>query len=111
MDLVPAGTRWKDAFCLVCLSVLFSVAHGEQRFVQEPENVTAKHGESVTLPCKVADRRGAVQWTKDGFGLGTDEELQGFSRYRMEVDDDNGKLNLIFHYHIRISMYLLIGFK
>ncbi|XP_071552748.1 irregular chiasm C-roughest protein-like isoform X2 [Panulirus ornatus] len=94
MDLVLVGRRWKDAVCLVCLSILVSAAHGEQRFVQEPENVTAKHGDSVTLTCKVADRRGTVQWTKDGFGLGTDQELQGFSRYSMEVDDDSGVYNL-----------------
>ncbi|XP_069163784.1 irregular chiasm C-roughest protein isoform X2 [Procambarus clarkii] len=80
--------------CLACLSLLFAVVYGEQRFVQEPENMTAKHGDSVTLPCKVAERKGTVQWTKDGFGLGTDEDLQGFTRYRMEVDDNQGVYNL-----------------
>ena len=93
-----ARTRWKRPPATTTLLVYLTVAsafvslvHGDQRFVQEPQNVTVKHGESVTLPCKIADRKGAVQWTKDGFGLGTDEDLQGFSRYRMEVDDAAGE--------------------
>ncbi|XP_050708930.1 irregular chiasm C-roughest protein-like [Eriocheir sinensis] len=96
-----ARTRWKRPSAsinlllyLVLASALLSLARGEQRFVEEPQNVTVKHGESVTLPCKVADRRGTVQWTKDGFGLGTDPDLQGFSRYRMNVDEAAGVYNL-----------------
>ncbi|XP_063842491.1 irregular chiasm C-roughest protein-like isoform X2 [Scylla paramamosain] len=96
-----ARTRWKrpslTTTLLVYLTVtsaLVTIACGEQRFVQQPQNVTVKHGESVTLPCKIADRRGAVQWTKDGFGLGTDKDLLGFSRYRMNVDDAAGVYNL-----------------
>ncbi|XP_069956837.1 irregular chiasm C-roughest protein isoform X2 [Cherax quadricarinatus] len=94
MNLVHFEAKWAEILCLVCVSFLLTVVYGEQRFIQEPENTTAKHGESVILSCKVADRRGTVQWTKDGFGLGTDEELQGFSRYRMEVDDSDGVYNL-----------------
>lgn len=86
---VPAATRFLAYLTLA--SALLSLACGEQRFVEEPQNVTVKHGESVTLPCKVADRRGTVQWTKDGFGLGADADLQGFSRYRMNVDEAAGK--------------------
>ncbi|XP_045108723.1 irregular chiasm C-roughest protein-like isoform X2 [Portunus trituberculatus] len=96
-----ARTRWKrpslTTVLLVYLTVtsaLVTIAYGEQRFVQQPENVTVKHGESVTLPCKIADRKGAVQWTKDGFGLGTDKDLLGFSRYRMNVDETAGVYNL-----------------
>ncbi|XP_064108144.1 irregular chiasm C-roughest protein-like isoform X2 [Macrobrachium nipponense] len=87
-------SRWKVFFSLGCFCMLFHVARGEQRFVQEPEDVTVKHGEAITLPCRVADRKGTVQWTKDGFGLGTDEELHGFSRYTMVVNEDEGIFNL-----------------
>ncbi|KAK3865478.1 hypothetical protein Pcinc_028918 [Petrolisthes cinctipes] len=88
-------TRWRHHtqlhMTVLCLSLVVRLVCGEQRFVQEPEDVTAKHGDSVTLQCKVADRKGAVQWTKDAFGLGTDPDLQGFNRYRMEVNDSDGE--------------------
>ncbi|XP_042205852.1 irregular chiasm C-roughest protein-like isoform X2 [Homarus americanus] len=92
MNLVQIGTRWKET--VICVTLLVSVAYAEQRFIQEPENATAKHGENVTLSCKVEDRKGTVQWTKDGFGLGSDEDLPGYSRYRMIVDDNHGVYNL-----------------
>ena len=37
----------------------------------------------VTLPCVVSNKRGLLQWTKDGFGLGKRRELPGFPRYGM----------------------------
>ena len=39
-------------------------------------------GETKVLPCKVVNRLGPLQWTKDGFGLGITWELNGFGRYR-----------------------------
>lgn len=50
-------------------------------------------GERVTLPCRVANREGAVQWTKDGFGLGTHRNLSGYDRYAMIGSDEEGKVS------------------
>ncbi|XP_042872259.1 irregular chiasm C-roughest protein-like [Penaeus japonicus] len=88
------STSWKIVQFLLISPLLLKSVRGEQSFAAEPQDTTAKHGEAVTLPCKIVDRRGVVQWTKDGFGLGTDLELQGFSRYKMIVNDSEGIYNL-----------------
>ena len=49
---------------------------------QEPQDVTSSAGERLVLRCRVEDRRGQCQWTKDGFGLGVKTSLPGFPRYR-----------------------------
>jgi len=49
----------------------------------------------VTLPCRVKNKRGALQWTRDGFGLGIDRNLTGFHRYNMIGmfgSDEEGKV-------------------
>ena len=38
--------------------------------------------------------KGDLQWTKDGFGLGTQRELPGFPRYRMVGDESAGEFSL-----------------
>ncbi|CAL4130583.1 unnamed protein product [Meganyctiphanes norvegica] len=70
------------------------VVYAEQRFADQPESVTVKHGRAVVLRCKVLDKKGIIQWTKDGFGLGTDTDLEGFSRYKMETNESEGVYNL-----------------
>ena len=62
-----------------------------QSFLREPFDQIATVGEHVTLPCRVSDRRGVLQWTRDDFGLGSDRRLDGFSRYAMTGSDDEGK--------------------
>lgn len=62
-----------------------------QSFLREPFDQIATVGEHVTLPCRVSDRRGVLQWTRDDFGLGSDRRLDGFSRYTMTGSDDEGK--------------------
>jgi len=42
----------------------------QQSFVDAPVNTTVVQGETAILQCSVANRKGAVQWTKDGFALG-----------------------------------------
>ena len=37
----------------------------------------------VTLPCRVHNKIGIIQWTRDGFGLGVRAALPGFPRYAM----------------------------
>ncbi|KAL0273425.1 UNVERIFIED_CONTAM: hypothetical protein PYX00_006089 [Menopon gallinae] len=63
----------------------------EQRFAREPQNQTAIVGSRVTLPCRVINKSGVLQWTKDGFGLGAHRNLTGFDRYRMIGSDEEGE--------------------
>ena len=62
-----------------------------QAFLREPFDQIAIVGEHVTLPCRVVNKRGVLQWTRDDFGLGTDRNLTGFKRYRMSGSDEEGK--------------------
>ncbi len=48
-------------------------------------------GEHVTLPCRVVNKLGTMQWTRDDFGLGTDRNLTGFKRYKMTGSDEEGR--------------------
>ena len=62
-----------------------------QSFLRHPSHQTAVVGEHVTLACRVLNKEGVLQWTRDGFGLGNDRELEGFKRYRMTGSDEEGK--------------------
>ena len=64
-----------------------------QMFLKEPENISVKEGDNVTLLCSVENRAGVVQWTKDDFGLGTSRDLQAYNRYRM-MGKNEGTWNL-----------------
>ena len=50
----------------------------------------------VTLPCRVHNKIGIIQWTRDGFGLGDTRDLSGYSRYRLIGSDDESKENFMF---------------
>lgn len=62
-----------------------------QRFAIEPMDQTAVIGSRVTLPCRVLDQKGPIQWTKDDFGLGAVRNLTGYERYAMVGSDEEGK--------------------
>lgn len=64
----------------------------EQKFAIEPQDQTAIVGSKVTLPCRVVNKFGVLQWTKDDFGLGTHRNLSGFDRYSMIGSDEEGML-------------------
>ncbi|OQR70141.1 irregular chiasm C-roughest protein-like, partial [Tropilaelaps mercedesae] len=66
----------------------------QQQFAIEPTARTAIVGDTVVLACRVTDKAGALQWTKDGFGLGTNRNLSGFPRYQMVGSDDEGDYSL-----------------
>ena len=57
--------------------------------MKEPSNVSATLGDIVRLPCLVKNRTGDCQWTKDGFGLGTDPDLSGFFRYYLDMSQND----------------------
>lgn len=67
---------------------------GIQRFAMEPQDQTAIVGARVTLPCRVINKQGTLQWTKDDFGLGTHRNLSGFERYSMVGSDEEGDFSL-----------------
>jgi hypothetical protein len=71
-----------------------SSGSGGQRFMREPLDQIAAIGEHVTLPCRVANKLGALQWTRDDFGLGTDRNLSGYKRYLMTGSDEEGKTKI-----------------
>jgi hypothetical protein len=62
-----------------------------QSFLREPFDQIAAVGEHVTLPCRVVNKRGVLQWTRDDFGLGSERQLIGFDRYQMTGSDEEGK--------------------
>ena len=76
---------------LLLFSLSATAAASTQSFLREPFDQIATVGEHVTLPCRVSDRRGVLQWTRDDFGLGSDRGLDGFARYTMTGSDDEGK--------------------
>ncbi|XP_053635845.2 irregular chiasm C-roughest protein isoform X1 [Cherax quadricarinatus] len=67
---------------------------GAQHFATQPTPQTAVVGSTAVLPCRVINKVGHLQWTKDGFGLGTERDLFGFSRYAMIGSDDEGDFSL-----------------
>ena len=71
---------------LQLLRVLSLVLAGPtgQYFVSKPADMTTKQGDHLKLECVVANMQGECQWTKDGFGLGTDPTLPGFHRISMD---------------------------
>ncbi|XP_055624106.1 irregular chiasm C-roughest protein-like isoform X2 [Toxorhynchites rutilus septentrionalis] len=69
-------------------------SHVQQRFALEPQDQTAVVGSRVTLPCRVVNKSGQLQWTKDDFGLGTHRDLSGFERYSMVGSDEEGDFSL-----------------
>lgn len=67
-----------------------------QRFEREPEDQTTVVGETVVMACRVINKSGDLQWTKDDFGLGSDRNLSGFERYSMIGSEDEGNRSLSF---------------
>ncbi|KAK5980041.1 Synaptogenesis protein syg-1 [Trichostrongylus colubriformis] len=78
-------------FLISCLSHL---ANGEQMIVEGPQESFVFSGQTVVLKCKVDNQKGAVQWMKNGFGLGVDRQLKFFPRYSMIGSTSKGEYNL-----------------
>ncbi|XP_013145492.1 PREDICTED: irregular chiasm C-roughest protein-like isoform X2 [Papilio polytes] len=100
---VKAGSRRKQQWrrpdagiLLLSLAALFVCvnAYQEQRFAMEPQDQSAIVGSRVTLPCRVENKIGTLQWTKDDFGLGTQRNLSGYERYSMIGSDEEGDYSL-----------------
>ncbi|OXA59029.1 irregular chiasm C-roughest protein isoform X2 [Folsomia candida] len=67
----------------------------QQHFRRTPDNQTATVGDMVTLACSVINKSGVLQWTRDGFGLGTERNLVGYERYRMQGSEEEGDYTLV----------------
>lgn len=76
------------------LAVAVAAVSADQKFAIEAEDVTAVLGSTITLPCRVVQRQGVLQWTKDDFGLGPHRNLSAFERYTMVGDDADGDYSL-----------------
>ena len=81
---------WKYKVLLVCLGAvqggedgLFHVEGEEQYFMSEPSDLVATVGETVALPCRVRNRQGPCQWTREGLGLGMELDLPAYPRFSM----------------------------
>lgn len=66
----------------------------QQQFAMEPQDQAAVVGSRVILPCRVLNKKGILQWTKDDFGLGTRRRLAAFDRYSMIGSDEEGDFSL-----------------
>jgi len=71
---------------LLLLSLLCPV-QTVQQFLVQPSDTSVLRGDRVVLPCRVRAKNGALQWTRDEFGLGQDRSLPGFPRMRMVGQD------------------------
>ena len=58
-----------------------------QRFLEEPESVVVVEGSCVRLHCRVANKEGVLQWTKDDFGLGGERTMPEYERFSLFGDD------------------------
>lgn len=63
----------------------------EQVFVTQPENLSVVEGATAILKCKVKNKQGILQWTRNDFALGKDRNLPSFERYSMVGNDDASK--------------------
>ncbi|GMT36411.1 hypothetical protein PFISCL1PPCAC_27708 [Pristionchus fissidentatus] len=79
---------------LLLFTVAVAVASAEQEITEGPHDTSVHVGKIVTLNCKVSGQKGAVQWMKNGFGLGTDRALRFFPRYSMVGSAAAGEFNL-----------------
>nr|CAD7570141.1 unnamed protein product [Timema californicum] len=86
--MLLAGMEPRLRALLLLALLVTRVSAGEQRFAMEPQDQTAIVGSRVTLPCRVINKTGVLQWTKDDFGLGTHRNLSGFDRYSMIGSDE-----------------------
>lgn len=76
------------------MSCLSYTTDGEQTIVEGPQESFVFLGHTAVLRCMVDNQKGAVQWMKNGFGLGVDRQLKFFPRYSMIGSASKGEYNL-----------------
>lgn len=88
--------------------------HQPQKFAMEPQDQTAIVGSTVTLPCRVVNRVGSVQWTRDDFALGNHRNLSDYVRYSMTGSDEEGEFLFFFCWkngYLMANTYLAFRFR
>ncbi|XP_050438792.1 irregular chiasm C-roughest protein-like isoform X2 [Adelges cooleyi] len=85
------------AIGILCAATLVDGQRYQQSFATEPDDLKALVNGTVSLPCRVTNLAGQLQWTKDDFALGTNRNLSyhGYPRYSMVGNDDRGEYNLL----------------
>ncbi|XP_068214573.1 irregular chiasm C-roughest protein-like [Palaemon carinicauda] len=99
MDSVDMESRWRPKWrltltILVVMVLSCQTTLGEQKFANQPSPQTAVIGSTVVLPCRIINKVGVLQWTRDDFGLGNERELHAFKRYKMIGADEEGDFSL-----------------
>ncbi|CAM6006558.1 unnamed protein product [Sphagnum balticum] len=96
-------------YASLLLLPLLILVHANQTIVEGPSSMKVLLGGDVLLKCTVQNQAGAVQWTKNGFGLGTDRNLAVFERYAMVGSSSEAHTICIMHtwsctdeYHLQI---------
>lgn len=101
--------RWKFWINLCAIVVIIEGTLPEQRFAIEPQDQTAIVGSRVTLPCRVINKLGLLQWTRDDFALGTQRSMTGFLRYTMIGSDEEGAYEYMCLSSVnRMSIFVLV---
>lgn len=75
-------------------TVSAQIAHHQYFKVSPQSDVDVIEGSTLLLQCVVGNQRGPVQWAKDGFVLGYDRSIPGYTRYSMIGDATLGVHNL-----------------
>ncbi|XP_063600260.1 irregular chiasm C-roughest protein-like [Penaeus indicus] len=65
-----------------------------QSFRVPPQDIEAVAGDDALLRCEVDNQQGKAQWTKNGFALGFNRSIPGFSRFSMTGPEAEGVHNL-----------------
>uniref|UniRef100_A0A1I7WEL1 Rab-GAP TBC domain-containing protein n=1 Tax=Heterorhabditis bacteriophora TaxID=37862 RepID=A0A1I7WEL1_HETBA len=81
-------------FWWLLLPHITGMVSGEQSIIEGPQESFVSIGKTIVLNCKVENQKGAVQWMKNGFGLGVDRQLKFFPRYSMIGSASKGEYNL-----------------
>nr|QRF78341.1 Kirrel [Phoronopsis harmeri] len=84
------GVDVRTMLLFVMGSLLIGQVFCGQSIVKDPSDKEAVGGTNVVLECHVADKKGELQWVKDGFAI----LLANFPRYTMEGDTSAGIYNL-----------------
>ena len=75
-----------------CISIITCVI-SVQTFTEEPGSVIVLEGSDVLLNCRVFNKTGVVQWTKDDFGLGSERSLPQYPHLSL-IGHDSETWNL-----------------
>uniref|UniRef100_A0A0R3S396 Kin of IRRE-like protein 1 n=1 Tax=Elaeophora elaphi TaxID=1147741 RepID=A0A0R3S396_9BILA len=89
-DTFP-GMKWSPVYIIIIIS---TYTYSQQRIVEGPTDTRVLIGSTALLKCRIEAQQGAVQWMKNGFGLGNDRDLSLFERYSMEGRISRGEYNL-----------------